>query len=304
MPVPKPRDSEAQDDFIGRCMANSTMNEEYPENDQRAAVCHQAWRDRDKAEADMEICRKSFTGIELKKDKPGVFTARLATLNVIDKDGDVTLAGAFPNGKAILISAYQHGSWSGGLPVGKGTIREQGEDVFVDGEFNLNTETGKEHYETVKFAPDLQEWSYGFKILAIDEESEWNQNPKVWRVLKSLDVFEASPVLRGAGVNTVTTAIKNDKDQGTTFVVQAEAALAAVKDLVSRAKSLADLRRKEGRDLSPASREKISDLQKELTDYEAQIKSLLEIMPKPAGEEGKKALLALLKTRFELTEVM
>ena len=128
---------------------------------------------------------KSFTGMELKADKPGSFTARIATLDVIDKDGDVTIAGAFPAGKTILISAYQHGSWSGGLPVGKGVIREAGSEVFVDGEFNLKTETGKEHYETVKFSPELTEWSYGFRVLDLDEDSEWADNPKVWRVFKT-----------------------------------------------------------------------------------------------------------------------
>jgi hypothetical protein len=247
--------------------------------------------------------RKSFVGIELKKDRPGAFTARIATLNVVDKDGDVTLPGAFPAGKSILISAYMHGSWVGELPVGKGVIRETGNEVFVDGEFNLATETGKEHYETVKFAPELQEWSYGYKVIALDEESAWRDNPKVWRVFKTIDVFEASPVLRGAGVNTATTDIKTDKDRGTTFTAQAEMALAAVKDLVTRAKSLADLRRKEGRDLSPASKGKISDLQKEITEASAEIKALLVTQPEQT-DEARKALLTLLRTQTEITEVM
>lgn len=39
MPIPKPESGETQDDFISRCMANDTMVNEYPENDQRYAVC-------------------------------------------------------------------------------------------------------------------------------------------------------------------------------------------------------------------------------------------------------------------------
>jgi len=222
-----------------------------------------------------EILRKSFTGIELKKDKPGAFIARIATLGVIDKDGDVTLPGAFPEGKTILISAYMHGSWVGELPVGKGVIHEKGNEVLVEGEFNLNSDTGKEHYETVKFAPDLQEWSYGFKIIDAEEDTEYDGN-HVWRILKKLDVFEASPVLRGAGMGTATLAIKKDKEQGLTFASQTEAALAAVNDLVARAKSLAGLRRKEGRDLSHNSREEIAMLRKKLGEIEVEIKNLLE----------------------------
>lgn len=43
-PLPSPNDDEEQDHFISRCMGNPTMNEDYPENDQRAAVCHSQWR--------------------------------------------------------------------------------------------------------------------------------------------------------------------------------------------------------------------------------------------------------------------
>ena len=48
MPIPKPRPSEEQSDFIGRCMGNDTMIDEYPEQKQRSAVCHNVWRQKDK----------------------------------------------------------------------------------------------------------------------------------------------------------------------------------------------------------------------------------------------------------------
>lgn len=249
----------------------------------------------------MEIIRKSFTGIELKADKPGSFTAKFATLNVIDKDGDVTLPGAFPEGKEILISAYQHGSWSGSLPVGKGVIHEVKNDVLVDGEFNLNTDVGKEHYETVKFAPELQEWSYGFSVKALDEESPWNENPKVWRVFKELDVFEVSPVLRGAGVDTRVLSIKSDNP--TSYADHAETVLATVNDWLVRTKSLADLRRKEGRDLSAANKERLTTLHKSLADLFGELKTLLE-STEPAEDNSKTELLRLLKTQSELLEVI
>jgi len=274
-------------------MANPIMNEEYPDNDRRAGVCYAQWENRDKG-TNMEIIRKSFTGIELKKDKPGFFTARIATLNVIDKDGDVTLNGAFPDGKQILISAYEHGSWSGALPVGKGFVHEIGNEALVDGEFNLNIESGKEHYEAIKFAPQLIEWSYGFKILALDEDNaNWRDNPKVYRVLKSLDVFEASPVLRGAGVDTATLAIKSDN--GKTFTDEAEAVLAAANALVTRAKSLADLRQEEGRTLSKANRDRLDKLSQKLAGISQEIKTIL--MTGDNGEEGRKALMQLFKTK-------
>lgn len=43
MPIPKPSKGESQQDFISRCMGNDVMNSEYPDNKQRAGVCHSQW---------------------------------------------------------------------------------------------------------------------------------------------------------------------------------------------------------------------------------------------------------------------
>jgi ATP-dependent Clp endopeptidase proteolytic subunit ClpP len=47
MPLPSPNEDESHDDWIERCMGNSNMNEEFPESDQRHAVCQSIW-DEDK----------------------------------------------------------------------------------------------------------------------------------------------------------------------------------------------------------------------------------------------------------------
>lgn len=41
MPIPQPNKNESKQDFISRCMRNDTMNKEYPNDDQRYAVCNQ-----------------------------------------------------------------------------------------------------------------------------------------------------------------------------------------------------------------------------------------------------------------------
>ena len=43
MPLPKPKKNESKKDFLDRCMADSIMNEEYEEEDQRYAVCNSIW---------------------------------------------------------------------------------------------------------------------------------------------------------------------------------------------------------------------------------------------------------------------
>jgi hypothetical protein len=43
MPMPTPTPDESKDDFIARCVADQTMNAEYPDNAQRFAVCQAQW---------------------------------------------------------------------------------------------------------------------------------------------------------------------------------------------------------------------------------------------------------------------
>lgn len=333
MPIPKPRENESEADFISRCMGDDLMNEEYPDSDQRIAICYSQWRDRNKQhphgehvcvcpECGVEItvdenvkcntqkCPKCGTRmravetgerrqivangierksiqIELKDDQEGTFIARIAKLDVVDLDGDVTKPGAFPKNKTVLVSAYQHGSWMGGLPVGKAVIYEKDGDVLAEGEFNLNTEVGREHYQTVKFTGKIQEWSYGFKIIKAGED-EVDGQPV--RLLIKVDPFEISPVIKGAGISTATLAIKekNGADDSLTYADQAETVLAAVDDLVDRTKLLADLRRKDGRELSEANREKIQSLADRLIKVTTGVKELLastEPVDKAAAEK-------------------
>jgi hypothetical protein len=55
---------------------------------------------------------------------------------------------------------------------------------------------------------ELQEWSYGFKVL---ESEEGEFEGRQVRFLKKMQVFEVSPVMQGAGVETMTVAIKGEK---------------------------------------------------------------------------------------------
>lgn len=50
MPIPKPRNSENRDDFIGRCMGDDTMMRDFTSQAQRFAVCLSSWERRGKSE--------------------------------------------------------------------------------------------------------------------------------------------------------------------------------------------------------------------------------------------------------------
>jgi hypothetical protein len=251
----------------------------------------------------MDLERKAVQ-LELKADKEGAFVAKIATLDVIDRDQDVTKAGAF-TGKEVLISSYMHGSWQGGLPVGKAVISENGNDVVAEGEFNLDTETGREHYKAVKFSGGLQEWSYGFRVTEegsdeeIDEWAKAHDGARPGRILKKVDPFEISPVLLGAGIDTATLAIKSQS----TYVDQAEMALAVVTDLVTRTQSLADLRLKEGRVLSTKNRERMKTLLESLSGVATELKDLLDATEPVDNEKLAQAVMLVTKIKRQLTEV-
>lgn len=51
MPMPEPKDGESEEEFFGRCMGDDLMNEDYPDEKQRYAVCQSLW---DKEEKQME----------------------------------------------------------------------------------------------------------------------------------------------------------------------------------------------------------------------------------------------------------
>ena len=52
MPLPKPKEGEPKKDFIDRCMANPTMNEDFPDSSQRRAVCEKQWDKKGKSSLD------------------------------------------------------------------------------------------------------------------------------------------------------------------------------------------------------------------------------------------------------------
>lgn len=163
---------------------------------------------------------KSMTGITVKSAAKGEVSAVFSTFNVIDKDGDVTLPDAIADGTEIVISAYGHGSWSGLLPVGKGVIRKTDTEAIVDAKFFLDTTQGRDTFNTVKGLGPLQEWSYSLHNV-VSEWGEWDG--KEARILKSITVKEASPVLIGAGVNTRTLEAKgNQPGKPTSGVITSE----------------------------------------------------------------------------------
>lgn len=204
---------------------------------------------------------KSLARVEIKDETKGEVEAVFATLNVKDKDDDVTVPGAFTEGQQVVISSYNHKSWEGALPVGKGTVHEVGDAAIFKGQFFMNTQAGKDTFEVVKQLGDRQEWSYGFNV---DESEQGEHEGKSARILKKMTVFEVSPVMRGAGVGTRTTYAKSFGDELTETVD-------AVKAAVKSASRVAALRADKGKELSKVTKARLD----ELADAVEELKALL-----------------------------
>lgn len=193
---------------------------------------------------------KKFTTVQIEvkeEGDQGLVRAVFATLNVIDKDGDVTLPGAFGN-QQVKLAAWGH-NW-GDLPVGRGAIKEEGESAVFDGRFFLDTEAGREHFLTLKNLADLQEWSYGFQVR---DSAEGEFEGQQVRFLKDLLVHEVSPVMVGAGMGTRTVAMKGDK-----AAIASHQTAKAPEDAAWSRPNLSDFTDQSWEDLSEAEKRKIA----------------------------------------------
>ena len=214
---------------------------------------------------------------ELHEDGHGL--AVIATLGVVDSDGDVTLPGAFGMQSAKMVPAHdwQH------VPLGKADIREDRNEVLAAFRLNLEIESARDWHAALKYdlsnGPALQEWSYGFSIV---EASFGEHEGQEVRFLKKLKVHEISPVMLAAGVDTRTVAVKGNN--GGRLVDQLGAAIQNAKAVIERCGEIRELRKGEGRDLSP---ERLADLESLLESFGelSAIKAILTEVLSLGGED-------------------
>ena len=148
--------------------------------------------------------------IELKEDGDTRYIeACFSLFDTIDSDNDVTKSNALRSGytgnKVPLV--WNH-DWS--KVIGRGIIETDNQKAVFKGYF-LNTEAGKEAYETVKAMQDMQQFSYGFQVMKSSKgthiDSKGEEVPV--RVLEDVKVWEVSPVLVGAQQNSFVQALKS-----------------------------------------------------------------------------------------------
>jgi hypothetical protein len=221
--------------------------------------------------------RKAFTPFEFKLSETGDVTVAFSRFGVIDSDNDVTFPGALPVGKSVAISAYGHSSWDGALPIGKGAIREAGDLGVLDGGFFMETDQGRNAYHTTKAMADLQEWSYGYAVLPPSGPEVFDG--RAVRALRKLDIWEVSPVLKGAGIGTGTLAIKSGGPgpdapyaEHLAWVLDEWAALS------DRTKDRAEWRAKEGRLMSVANLARLDTMRERMRSVMGDLDAMMTDM--------------------------
>jgi hypothetical protein len=160
--------------------------------------------------------RKTF---ELKEISPaGELTAVIATLDVKDRDRDVTRRGFFGTQPTPIVGSHD---WDD-IMLGKGQVSDaDGRQAILEGRLNLDDPAGKALHSKLRFdlqnPPPLIEWSYAFEILEGGTSTGIFEGAEVRFLQPRADgspgvrLFEASPVLVGAGVGTGTLTVKGLK---------------------------------------------------------------------------------------------
>ena len=150
--------------------------------------------------------------LELKSETEGKVSAVFSVFNSLDSDGDIVLPGSiksgFKSGSVPMVWAHK---WD--MPIGKGSIKSDGDKATFEGEFFMDTDSGKEAYKIVKNMADMQQWSFGYRVNDAERgKIGEGDEEKDARFLKDLTVFEVSPVLVGANQDTYTMAIKSNEE--------------------------------------------------------------------------------------------
>ncbi|GGV64525.1 HK97 family phage prohead protease [Streptomyces massasporeus] len=152
--------------------------------------------------------RKTYEAadVELKSTGTrGEVLAAFSIFNEVDSDADVVLPEAIPHGIEVPMSAFNHKSWEGALPVGKGVVSVDSRRATFTAKF-FDTTGGRDTYETLRQLGPLAQWSWGFDVT--ESERGTFEGRRV-RFIKRVRLYEVSPVLVGANQNTRTLAIKS-----------------------------------------------------------------------------------------------
>jgi len=236
----------------------------------------------------MDNLQHKTVSLKASNDIEGKVEAVFSNFNEVDSDGDVVLPDSIKSGygdKGVAM-VWAH-DWKN--VIGRGEIVDDGEKAIFKGQFIMDTQQGKDAYNTVKAMGDLQQWSFGYEVVESEKGmfKKDNETEIEVRYLNNVKVWEVSPVLVGANQNTYTLAVKEDKPKGKKFSEEVEDVLTTLTSLVKRARELTALRLSKDKTLSDESTSLIMNLQDALQEAHQDIDTLLSVASPEEAEVEK-----------------
>lgn len=199
--MPKPHQDESRTELLARCMGDDEAVADFPESDQRYAVCNSIWRERPKT------MKHQAVSLELKRepDSDGVFEGYASVFGVVDQGMDVVARGAFAKslGKRKVKMLWQHetdkiiGVWD--------EIQEDERGLFVRGRLLKEVDKGREAMALLR-AGAIDSMSIGYRTIEAVPEAEGRV-----RKLTEVDLFEISLVTFPMLPDAKVTAVKSIK---------------------------------------------------------------------------------------------
>ena len=267
---------------------------------------------------DMDNLQHKTVNLLTTDEIEGKVEAVFSNFNEVDSDGDVVLAGSIKSGfgeKGVAM-VWAH-DWKD--VVGRGEIIQDDQKAVFKGQFIMDTERGRDAFNTVKAMGELQQWSFGYEVLDAENgmfKKDGSENEIEVRFLKDVKVWEVSPVLVGANQNTYTMAVKdataedpNESDpieednKGLRFDEEVDKVLNTLADLLKRSRELTALRLKKDKLLSEKVVDSLTELQDALQELYQDVDTLLAVGSEEVVNDNDDTTL-LIETEKVLLETM
>ncbi len=227
MPLPKPKSGESQDKFVSRCMSNAQVKKDFPDKDQRLAVCFSQFRKKrelDLNEEDVMLTRSISTELSLcaADAEEGTFEGHAAVFGKLNSFSEVIMPGAFKKtlksrskNKVKMLRQHQQSSIIGVWE----ELREDSDGLFVRGRLLTEIQAAKETLILLK-AKALDGLSIGFRTVL----EEFDHKKKHINLLE-IDLFEISLVAIPSQAAALVTAVRAMSPEEITTKIELEKAL-------------------------------------------------------------------------------
>ena len=238
MPILKPNDGETKEEFINRCMADDTMQKEFPDESQRYAVCLAQWNERAAARSQREIRLAEIRALEPTNDEQEMIVEGRAIVYdsptvMYEIDGtkyyEVIQRGAL-DGTDLKDVPFKYNHSDSVMVMAR--TRNKTLELIPDDQGLLvraklaNTTAGRDLYELIKRG-DIDKMSFAFTVA----KEAYDKKTRTRKIIRFKRIWDVSAVDTPAYLDTYISARNY-------FMAQAEAERRAAEAAEKRRRKL------------------------------------------------------------------